>query len=120
MELNWCIDRENNIWFVHTVHPHVNDHREVWTGEDFFVLHYQGKNIEIVLRRVSEESSVKIVDNPFKVVWKLDRIKEEDLKDFDYQEIVSLLREILSIYGWKGSRLEKHVPQKNLSVELRV
>ncbi|MDD5212501.1 MAG: hypothetical protein PHV62_08820, partial [Sulfuricurvum sp.] len=91
---------------------------EGYTGETFFILHYQGKNIEVVLRRVSEKSSVKLADNPFRVVWKLERINKDDLKGFEYQEILKLLKEILYTYGWQGMG-HKEVPQKNLLVELR-
>lgn len=117
MKLHWCVDREREIWFSYMNSPHLNDHRDGWTGEDFFVLHYQGKNIEIVLTRL--EGSVKPTDNPFRVTWKLIRINEEDLEGFIYEEVLSVLKEVLNTYGWRGI-IHKEVPEENLLVELRV
>ena len=103
---------------MYVASPHKPDHREGWTGEDFFVLHYQGKNTEVVLRRVSEESSVKLSDNPFRVIWKLICINKEDLKEITYEKALSILIEILSTDGWQGMG-HKEVPQKKQLVERR-
>ncbi len=118
MKLHWCVDRERDIWFSYMNSPHLNDPREGWTGEDFFILHYQGQNIEIVMHRVSKESSVKFTDNPFRVVWKLIRINSEDVKNFVYEEVVSILKEALNTYGWMGIQDQK--VQGDLLVELRI
>ena len=116
MKLHWCVDRKREIWFMYVLSPHKPDHREGWTGEDFFVLHYQGKNIEIVLKNLG--GSVKPTDNPFRVIWKLIRINEEDLEGFEYEEVLCVLKEVLNTYGWMGIQ-DREVPQENLLVELR-
>ena len=118
MKLHWCVDRKREIWFMYVVSPHVDDHRVGFTGEDFFILHYQGQNIEIVMHRVSKESSVKLSDIPFRVIWKLIRINGEAIKGFEYEEILSVLKEVLNTYGWMG--IQDQEVQENLLVELRV
>ena len=80
---------------------HLPDHREGWTGEDIFILHYKNQNIELDLRRVrDDETSVKLIDNPFIVKWKLEKINNQDeLIDISYEEIVEVLNEVLQAYG---------------------
>ena len=100
---------------MYVVSPHVEDHRVGFTGEDFFILHYQGKNIEIVLKRL--DGSLKVADNPFYVNWKLLRINKEDLKGFEYEEVLSVLREVLDAYGRDG--IATSIPLENQIVTLK-
>ena len=90
-----------------------------YTGESFFILNYKGKNIEIILRDIFDESSRKLTDNPFYVTWKLDHIKKpEALKNIPDEEIVEVLKEALSVYGTQG--IETSVPFENIIVKLKV
>ncbi len=78
------------------------------------MLNYKGKNIEIVLRQIFEESSRKLTDNPFNIVWSLARITPESIGELSYKEIIELIRETLSVYGTRG--IKTPVPFENIVV----
>ena len=107
---------------------HLDDHREGYTGEDIFILHYKGENIELDLRRIhNETTSLKHTDNPYKVKWKLEKVNNmNELKDITYQEIVEVLTEVLNAYGI-GTTDDKYfiemykdivVPKENFQITL--
>ncbi len=101
-KLRWTIDKERNIWLLKAISMHLPDHREGWTGEVYFVLYYQGRKIEIVLK---EEPGTDQSKDPIIKRWTLLRIKEEDIKGFDKkdkQEMFKVLQEALSEYGLDG------------------
>ena len=115
----WTIDKERESWFMWVHDPKDPLDYTRYTGENIFILHYKGENIEIVLRNASEESSRKLTDNPFYVTWKLDRIKKpEALKDVSDEEIIEVLKEALNAYGTRG--IKTSVPFENTIVKLKV
>ena len=100
-KLSWTIDKERNIWLLDAISRHLPDHREGWTGEVYFVLYYKGRKIEIVLEAIGGDKTL----DPIPYVWKVLRIKEEDIKGFDKkdkQEMFKVLQEALSEYGLNG------------------
>ncbi len=100
-KLRWTIDKERNIWLLDAISRHLPDPREGWTGEVYFVLYYQGRKIEIVLEAIGGDKTL----DPIPYVWKVLRIKEEDIKGFDKedkQEMLKVLQEALSEYGLNG------------------
>ena len=80
---------------------HLPDHREGWTGESIFILHYKNQNIELDLREINDDTtSLKLTDNPFIVKWKLEKVNNQDeLIHIEYKEIVEVLNEVLQAYG---------------------
>lgn len=124
----WTIDREREIWFSYMVSIHLDDHREGYTGEDIFILHHKGQDIELDLRQINDQTtSLKLTDNPFKVKWKLEKVNNMDeLEDITYQEIVDVLTEVLNAYGI-GTTDDKYfiemykdivVPKENFQITL--
>lgn len=111
---HWTIDKEREIWFMWTDTPNDPLEPSRYTGERFFVLTYKGKSIEVVLRKVFKESSRKLTDNPFNIVWSLDRITPEFIEELSYEEIIELIKEALSVYGTRG--IKTPVPFKNIIV----
>ena len=120
----WAIDREREIWFTFK-----NYERSGWadardpeylTGNEIYVLHYKGENIEILLRRDYDEEDKKNKvsnKNPYYIIWKLVRInKPENLKDISDEEIIEVLKEALSVYGTMG--IHRYVPQETITVQL--
>ncbi len=100
-KLSWTVDKERNIWLLKAISRHLPDHREGWTGEVYFVLYYKRRKIEIVLNNVGADES----KDPIIMIWKVLRIKEEDIKGFDKkdkQEMFKVLQEALSEYGLIG------------------
>ena len=117
---HWTIDKEKESWFMWTHDPTdpLEDHRR-GTGETIFRLYFKKKNIDIVLRDVFDESSSKLVDNPFYVTWKLDRInKHQVLKDISDEEIIEVLKEALDVYGVRA--MWTSVPFENIIIKLKV
>ena len=116
----WTIDKEGGSWFMWVDMPHEPLDHTRFTGEDIFILNYHGTNIEIVLRKVFEESSVKSIENPYYITWKLDRIiKTIDLKN---TEIIEVLRKALNVYGPGGmDNVDIYkIPEENIIVNLKV
>ena len=116
---HWTIDTEREIWFMWVgVRQDPLDHTRT-TGERFFTLYYKNEPIEIVLRRVFEESSDKSIENPYYVTWKLDCTEElSNLKNIEEKEIIEVLKEALNIYGTHG--IKTSVPFENIIVKLKV
>jgi len=115
----WTINKEKESWFmwVHVPTDPLDYTRS--TGERIFILHYKSKNIEIILRKIFEESSEIKTDNPFYVTWKLDHIKKpEALKNILDEEIIEVLKEALMAYGTRG--IKTSIPHKNIITKLKV
>jgi len=110
---SWCIDRERGIWLFSVCSITIGDPRDMnYSGEDIWLLHYKGKDIEIDLRDIdNENTSKKITDNPFKIIYELESIRS-DIGDIPKQEIVDILKEILNEYGDGGSI----IPKENIRV----
>lgn len=114
----WTIDKERGVWFMWVDTPKDPLDYTRYTGERIFILHIHGQNIEIVLKKVFDESSEQLTDNPFYVTWKLEKInKPESLKHISDQEIIHVLKEALDIYGTRG--IKSSVPQENFIVKLK-
>lgn len=63
-----------------------------YSGEDIWLLHYKGKDIEIDLRDINNENtSTKITDNPFKIIYELESIRS-DIGNIPKQEIVEYFK----------------------------
>ena len=110
---DWCIDRERGIWLFPVRVITIGDPRDMeFSGEDIWLLHYRGKDIEIDLRNIhNKNTSTKITDNPFKIIYELESIRS-DIGDIPKQEIVDILKEILNEYGDGGSI----IPKENIQV----
>jgi len=120
---HWTIDTEREIWFMWVgVRQDPLDHTRT-TGERFFTLYYKNEHIEVVLRKVFEESSVKNIENPYYITWKLDHIKKpSNLKNIEEKEIIEVLEEALNVYGPEGmDNVDIYkIPEENIIVKLKV
>jgi len=119
----WTIDREREIWLMFQKNEKsglTGDPRdpEYLTGNKIYVLHYKGENIEVVLRDVYEEGSQKIENNQFLIVWDFIRMKKpESLKSVPDEEIITILKEVLSVYG--SEKINTSVPQDIITVQFK-
>ncbi|AKT92738.1 hypothetical protein [Campylobacter gracilis] len=105
---DWCIDRDRGIWLFVVRSITIGDPRDMnYSGEDIWILHYKGKDIEIDLRNIHNEyTGKKDTDNPFILIYELESIRS-DIGDIPKQEIVDILKEILNEYGDGGSIISK-------------
>ena len=113
---SWCIDRERGIWLFPICSITIGDPRDMeFSGEDIWLLHYRGKDIEIDLRDIyNENTSTKITDNPFKIIYELESIRS-DIGDIPKQEIVDILKEILNEFKG-GDVITYFIPKENIQV----
>ena len=114
---SWCIDRERGIWLFPVHMITIGDPRDMeFSGEDIWILHYKGKDIEIDLRKIyNEYTGKKDTDNPFILIYELESIRS-DLGDIPKQEIVDILKEILNEYKL-GAIIS--IPRENIQVIFR-
>ena len=85
-----------------------------YSGEDIWILHYKGKDIEIDLRNIHNEYiGKKDTDNPFILIYELESIRS-DIGDIPKQEIVDILKEILNEY--KRGAIIDSIPRENIQV----
>jgi len=113
---DWCIDRERGIWLFSVRSITIGDPRDMeFSGEDIWLLHYKGKDIEIDLRDIDNEyTGKKDTDNPFILIYELESIRS-DIGDIPKQEIVDILKEILNEYKGGGA-ITYSVPKENIQV----
>ena len=111
---SWCIDRDRGIWLFPICSITIGDPRDMeFSGEDIWLLHYRGKDIEIDLRDIyNENTSTKITDNPFKIIYELESIRS-DIGNITKQEIVDILKEILNEFKI-GAIIS--IPRENIQV----
>ena len=112
---SWCIDRERGIWLFSVRSITIGDPRDMnYSGEDIWLLHYKGKDIEIDLRDINNENTgKKDTDNPFILIYELESIRS-DIGDTPKQEIVDILKEILNEY--KRGAIIDSIPRENIQV----
>ena len=111
---SWCIDRERGIWLFSVCSITIGDPRDMeFSGEDIWILHYKGKDIEIDLRNIHNEyTGKKDTDNPFILIYELESIRS-DIGDIPKQEIVDILKEILNEFKI-GAIIS--IPRENIQV----
>ncbi|WP_295152897.1 hypothetical protein [uncultured Campylobacter sp.] len=114
---DWCIDRERGIWLFSVCSITIGDPRDMnYSGEDIWILHYKGKDIEIDLRNIHNKyTGKKDTDNPFILIYELESIRS-DLGDIPKQEIVDILKEILNEFKI-GAIIS--IPRENIQVIFR-
>ena len=109
--MNWVIDKQRNTWLIHACLASMPDPRDGFTGEDIWLLHYKGKNIELDIRRIYDETTSKyFTENPFKVKYKFQSVNS-DIGDISMDELYKILNEALSEYGSGGIENREYVPK---------
>lgn len=113
---SWCIDRERGIWLFSVCSITIGDPRDMnYSGEDIWLLHYKGKDIEIDLRDINNENTgKKVTDNPFRIIYELESIRS-DIGNIPKHEIVDILKEILNEFKG-GVSVTTSVPKENIRV----
>ena len=116
---DWCIDRERGIWLFSVCSITIGDPRDMnYSGEDIWILHYKGKDIEIDLRNIHNEyTGKKDADNPFILIYELESIRS-DIGDIPKHEIVDILKEILNEFKG-GDVITYFIPKENIQVIFR-
>ena len=111
--LNWVIDRQRDIWLIFVCSPHLPDPRDGYTGEEIWLLYYKGRDIELDIRRIYDETTSKyFTENPFKVKYKFQSVNS-DIGDISIDELYKILNEALSEYGSGGIENREYVPKEH-------
>ncbi|XPV69493.1 MAG: hypothetical protein ACNI25_02715 [Halarcobacter sp.] len=114
----WVIDRERDVWFIKITFvgdPSWNGLQT--TGEEIWILHYKGTNIEVRLFRPLREGSIKFTDRPFIKIWELLSITPESLNEISNKELRELIKEALTVFGQHG--MISSVEQKDMNIIFR-
>ena len=111
--MNWVIDRQRDAWFIHVCLASMPDPRDGFTGEDIWLLHYKGRDIELDIRRSYDEATSKyFTENPFKIKYKFQSVNS-DIGDISMDEIYEILNEALLEYGDDGIDGRKFLPKEH-------
>lgn len=112
-KLDWVIDRQRGAWFMFVCRVPLPDPRDGLTGEVIWLLHYRGKNIELDIRRIYDETTSKyFTENPFKIKYKFQSVNS-DIGDISMDEIYEILNEALLEYGDYGIDGRKFLPKEH-------
>ena len=111
--MNWVIDKQRDAWLIHVCLASMPDPRDGYTGEDIWLLHYKGKNIELDIRRIYDETTSKmLVDNPFFIKYKLENINSS-IDGISLDELYKILKEALTEYGNRGIDGRENLPKEH-------
>jgi hypothetical protein len=111
--MNWVIDKQRDAWLIHVCLASMPDPRDGYTGEDIWLLYYKGKNIELDIRRIYDETTSKyFTENPFKIKYKFQSVNS-DIGDISMDEIYEILNEALLEYGDDGIDGRKFLPKEH-------
>ncbi len=112
-KLDWVIDRQRDAWFMFVCRVPLPDPRDGLTGEVIWLLHYRGKNIELDIRRIYDETTSKmLVDNPFFIKYKLENINSS-IDGISLDELYKILKEVLTEYGNRGIDGRENLPKEH-------
>ena len=111
--MNWVIDRQRDAWLIHVCLASMPDPRDGFTGEDIWLLHYKGRDIELDIRRIYDKTTSKyFTENPFKIKYKFQSVNS-DIGDISMDEIYEILNEALLEYGDDGIDGRKFLPKEH-------
>ncbi|WP_297914492.1 hypothetical protein [uncultured Campylobacter sp.] len=111
--LNWVVDKQKQTYLIFIGSPQLPDPRDGYTGEDIWLLHYKGKNIELDIRRIYDKTTSKmLVDNPFFIKYKLESINSSTY-GISLDELYKVLGEALIEYGESGIHGRKFLPKEH-------
>ena len=111
--MNWVIDRQRDAWLIHVCLASMPDPRDGFTGEDIWLLHYKGGDIELDIRRIYDKTTSKyFTENPFKIKYKFQSVNS-DIGYISMDEIYEILNEALLEYGDDGIDGRKFLPKEH-------
>jgi len=85
------------------------------SGEMYYILHYKGKNIEVLMFDNRKEGSKNIKETPFRMCWDILSIKPEPLEEISREEIVDIITEAMIARGYVF--LGKQLPHIEVKVK---
>ncbi|HFK2692810.1 hypothetical protein [Kluyvera ascorbata] len=107
---NLTIDRERNIWLMHpgVIHSYENSRSGYPepTGVYVFILHYSGKNYEFRLKCSNDSTCNYRDESPRIVIWQLVSFPTEIKENKDKNQLMSVLKEALGVFGILGARYQ--------------
>ncbi|WP_037585256.1 hypothetical protein [Stenoxybacter acetivorans] len=100
---SWTIDRNRGIYFLitKTITETGDSGRPEPTNKRIAILNFQGKRISLIIKRTY--CSPSFSDNPFLVAWSLLEINTLEVHEIDRTNIIDILKEALSVYGYRGA-----------------
>lgn len=101
---SWTIDRDRNVYFrpIKSIEDVGPSGRPETTNKKLCILNWQGSPIQTVLG-LNSRSSQNFIDIPFRIIWDLIDIDLSQFVGTPEDKILSVLREALLIYGYRGA-----------------
>lgn len=96
VRLHWTVDRDRSAYLMRVGGGGYDQDFTDW------VLHLHGKRMNVRLT-MPGEGSKNFKEQPYRIVWDLVRIHPE-LPEMIKQEVVQILKEALTAYGYAGAR----------------
>nr|WP_320048347.1 hypothetical protein [uncultured Desulfuromonas sp.] len=119
----WMIDREKEIWFMKLgIRMIPGENPPIYLGNDIYILHYKGKDIEIIMEKNQKEGSTKFSDDPFKIRWDVLSIFSPSMDGVQTEEIVELIQQAMNAFGFEGVGQYQSYPMNeglNLDISVR-
>jgi hypothetical protein len=111
-KVDWTIDREREIWMIEMASVTNPDfHLPSPSQETIFILHYQGKNVEV---RLWEDLVSKATDTtPLTISWKFLAMAPNSINGVDEAALKTIVCEALQTYKRLGINSKKRACKTN-------
>lgn len=93
----------------------IEDNPPIATGEDYYILHYKGQNIEVIMSDNRKEGSTKFTDSPFRIRWEIRSISPESFDGVTMQEMIDIITQAMIARGDKS--VEKFTTNLDIQVK---
>jgi len=112
---SWIVDRDRDIWFFRAGQGTVADIPPMATGEDYYILHYKERNIEVLMHENRKEWSKNVNEKPFRMSWEILSIKLDSFDGIGTETIINIITEAMIARGYVF--LGKQLPNIDVHVK---
>jgi hypothetical protein len=92
----WTVDRERDSYYFVKFQG-----REEFSNHSYSILYYKGKYWNVVVS-LEDEGSISFHEDPYRIIWGLQKISLPDGGIAPYDEIIPVLKEALAAYQVSG------------------
>lgn len=104
----WTVDKNRDVFLMYFPGRSMPD----MIIEDQWAMYWKGKALTLDLKLNRDESSMKLADRPFRIVYEF-AIDKTQVPLEEAAELVEILKEALTVFGYDGPR--KQIPETVVS-----
>lgn len=93
----------------------IEDNPPMPTGDVYYILHYKGRNIEVMIFSNRKEGSTKFTDSPFRIRWEIRSISPESFDGVTMQAMIDIITQAMIARG--DRRVEKFTTNLDIQVK---